>query len=130
MSTGTAIAANVEGPETTNVVWLNSVKGFLGRACEETVAAMPQDQVAYVKGLANEQLFPMGEKALKDICDEIIILNEIRNRFHAAKGQSVMGYQNWREFVERNSAKSLRTVQRRLNEVNGVRPYFKTADVA
>jgi hypothetical protein len=139
MSTATAIAIEpscvestsaspIKETETTNVVCpdaINSVKGFLGRECDNTVAAMPSDQVAYVKGLRNEELFPLGERALKDICDDIIVLNEIRNRFYAAKGQAVMGYASWREFVERNSAYCIRTVQRRLNEVKGVRAYTK-----
>jgi hypothetical protein len=61
----------------------------------------------------------LGEKALKDIADDIIVLAEIRQRFYLAKGKPLMDYLNWREFVERNSRYSLRTIQNRLAEVNG-----------
>jgi hypothetical protein len=75
--------------------------------------------------MTNEELFPLGARALQDIADNFVLLNEIRNRFRDARGSEVMGYQNWRDFVARNSNYSLRTAQRRLNEVNGVRSYTK-----
>jgi hypothetical protein len=37
-----------------------------------------------------------------------------------------LGYIGWKDFVEKNSRYSVRTIQRRLNEVNGVREYTKT----
>lgn len=101
---------------------LGRTKGFLG-VSDDTVAAMDLSAVAHYKAMSNEDLFPIGERALRDIADDIIALDEIRNRFRVQS--PLMGYQNWREFVARNSKYSLRTVQRRLNEVNGVRPYTK-----
>jgi hypothetical protein len=80
---------------------------------------MSQDVVAKYHALSNEDLFPLGEKALKDIADDIIVLYEIRQRFYAAKGSPLLGYQNWREFVERNSKYSIRTIQNRIAEVQG-----------
>jgi hypothetical protein len=128
MATTPATAAPAT-PDTTNVVSVpnitnNSIKGFLGTA-DETVSLMPSDPVAQIHALSNEELFPLGEKALHDIADDIIVLNEIRTRFYLAKGTPLMGYTNWRDFVEKNSRYSIRTVQRRLNEVNGVRGYTK-----
>lgn len=96
----------------------NRVKGFLGTT-GEIITSMPNDPVGYVKGLTDTELFSLGEKALRDIADDIIILDEIRNRFRAANGAAILGYQNWREFVERNSRYSVRTIQNRLAEKNG-----------
>jgi hypothetical protein len=67
--------------------------------------------------LTDDELFPLGEKALHDVADDIIVLNEIRNRFRL-KG-SMRGYSGWKDFVDRNSRYSIKTIQRRLQEVNG-----------
>jgi hypothetical protein len=95
----------------------DTIKGFLGTT--DTVDAMSPEQVHKIHGLTNEELFPLGERALSDIADDIIVLAEIRQRFYLAKGKPLMGYRNWREFVERNSRYSLRTIQNRLVEVHG-----------
>ena len=70
----------------------------------------------------------MGVKALGDIADDILVLDEIRQRFR--KGRAIEGYANWTEFVEKNSKYGIRTIQKRLNQVNGVRPYEKFDPVA
>ena len=96
----------------------NRIKGFLGMT-GEIVPALPADPVAHVKALTNEELFPLGEKALRDIADDIIVLDEIRNRFRAANGVPILSYASWREFVEKNSLYSIRTIQNRLADKNG-----------
>jgi hypothetical protein len=80
---------------------------------------MDVDVVARIHALSDAELFPLGEKALQDIADDIIVLAEIRQRFYEARGVPLRGYKNWREFVEKNSRYSLRTVQRRLTAVKG-----------
>jgi hypothetical protein len=96
----------------------NRVKGFLG-VVGEIVPSFPADPVKHVKALTNEELFPIGEKALHDIVDDIIVLDEIRTRFRQAKGCPILGYASFGEFVERNSRYSIRTIQNRLAEVRG-----------
>jgi hypothetical protein len=96
----------------------NRIKGFLGQT-GEIIPSLPADPVAHVKALSNEELFPLGEKALRDIADDIIVLDEIRNRFRAANGVPILGYASWREFVEKNSLYSIRTIQNRLADKNG-----------
>jgi hypothetical protein len=98
---------------------LDRTKGFLGTSAL-TVAAMDQDIVARYRAMSNEELFPIGEKALGDIADDIIALDEIHTRFHNSKGVPILGYQNWKEFVARNSKYSIRTVQRRLADEHGI----------
>jgi len=95
------------------------LKGFLGTTSEMTAVAevIAPATVAWVQSLSDAEIIPMGEKALGDIADNILLLDEIRQRFR--KGLPILGYTNWSDFVERNSKFSLRTVQRRLNEVNG-----------
>jgi hypothetical protein len=97
----------------------NRLKGFLGTAHEITTVAevVAPKTVAWVRSLSDAEIIPMGEKAIGDIADNILVLDEIRQRFR--KGLPILGYTNWSDFVERNSKFSLRTVQRRLNEVNG-----------
>ena len=92
------------------------LKGFLGVSAE-TVSAMDQTVVEKYKVMSNAELFAIGEKALGDVADDIIALDEIRNRFR--KGHAILGYANWQDFVQRNSKYSLRTAQRRLSEKNG-----------
>jgi hypothetical protein len=58
--------------------------------------------VSYVQGLSNEELFPLGEKALRDIADDLVVLCEIRQRFYAAQGTQILGYSSFSEFVEKN----------------------------
>jgi hypothetical protein len=95
---------------------LNRTKGFLGTA-SEAVEVMDRDIVAKYRAMSNEELIPIGEKALHDIADDIIALDEIRSRFRA--GRAIKGYSSWKEFVSRNSAYSVRTIQRRLSDQNG-----------
>ncbi len=111
----------------------NRLKGFLGTANEMTAIAevIAPATVAWVRSLSDTEIIPMGEKALGDIADNILVLDEIRQRFR--KGLPILGYINWKEFVERNSKYSIRTIQRRLNEVNGkdetkVNDRFKTTE--
>jgi hypothetical protein len=94
----------------------DSIKGFLGTA-DDIIGVLPRDPVAQIHAMTNEELFPLGERALKDIVDDIIVLNEIRNRFRVQA--PLMGYVNWKDFVEKNSRYSIRTVQNRLAELNG-----------
>ncbi len=89
--------------------------------------ALPTEVVQHVRSLSNEELFPLGEAALRDIADNLVILAEIRDRFYHAKG-SLMGYANWKEFVANNSAYSIRTIQRRLNEATGTKDETKVND--
>lgn len=116
MSTGTALSldAQICASEETN-----RLKGFLGTAGEMTAVAetIAPHSVAWVKSLSDAELLPLGERALTDIADDILILDEIRQRFRT-KG-SMMGYSGWREFVEKNSRYSVRTIQNRLAEKNG-----------
>jgi hypothetical protein len=97
----------------------NRLKGFLGTAHEITAVAevVAPKTVGWVRSLSDAEIIPIGEKALADIADNILVLDEIRTRFR--KGLPILGYANWSDFVERNSKFSLRTIQRRLNEVNG-----------
>jgi len=97
----------------------NRLKGFLGTAHEITAVAevVAPKTVGWVRSLSDAEIIPMGEKALGDIADNILVLDEIRTRFR--KGLPIFGYANWSDFVERNSKFSLRTIQRRLNDVNG-----------
>jgi hypothetical protein len=106
----------------------NRLKGFLGTADEVTAVAeiLAPHSVAWVKSLSDDELLPLGAKALNDIADDIIVLDECRQRFRL-KG-SIQGYQGWKDFVEKHSKFSMRTIQRRLNEVNGVRPYTLAVD--
>jgi len=107
-------ATNVASPDAGN----NSIKRLFG-VSDEFRTALPEDSVSYVQGLSNEELFPLGEKALRDIADDLVVLCEIRQRFYAAKVTQILGYDSFRQFVEKNSAYSVRTIQRRLSEVNG-----------
>jgi hypothetical protein len=92
------------------------VKSLFG--VSETFAEdLPQDPVREIHALSNEVLFPIGEKCLREVCDDIIILSEIRSRFQGHS--NILGYVNWKDFVAKNSKYSIRTVQKRLNEVNG-----------
>lgn len=86
------------------------------RAMADAIA----DRSMYVRSLPNDKLFPLGERALTDIIDNIVALHEIRRRFNAAKkGESLMGYASWSAFVKKNSRFSIRTVQRKLSEIDG-----------
>jgi hypothetical protein len=98
---------------------LNRTKGFLGVSAEFAEIA-PRDALTNVRALDNEILFPLGIKALSDIADDLLVLDEIRTRFRAANGRPLMGYVSWKAFVEKNSKFSIRTVQRRLVAVNGI----------
>jgi hypothetical protein len=98
---------------------LDRTKGFLGISAS-TVAAMDKNIVAVYRAMSDEELFPIGEKALRDIADDIIALDEIHSRFRNSKEVPILGYQNWKEFVARNSKYSIRTVQRRLADEHGV----------
>src|SRR5947208_16510821 len=80
----------------------NRVKGFLGMT-GEIVPSLPADPVAYVKALTDAELFSAGEKALRDIADDLIILDEIRNRFRAANGRVLLGYQSWKFSIRRGT---------------------------
>ena len=95
---------------------LNRTKGFLGTAEEMTILA-PRDTVAWVRSLSDAELIPLGEKALKDIADDILVLDEIRQRFR--KGLPILGYNGWKDFVQENSRYSIRTIQRHLAAKNG-----------
>jgi hypothetical protein len=124
MSAATAPAIEAE---TTNVVSeeTNRIKGFLGAGADEVTSVaqvLAPGSIAWVKSLTDAELFPLGERALQDIADDIIVLDEIRQRFRLAGG-GMRGYSGWKQFVEKNSRYTMRTIQRRLNEVNGVRPY-------
>ena len=94
----------------------NRLKGFLG-VSKETVEAMNQTVVEKYRAMSDAELFAIGEKALGDIADDIIALDEIRTRFR--RGHAILGYVNWKEFVQRNSKYSIRTVQNRLAEIHG-----------
>ena len=98
---------------------INRRKGFLGTTDEMTSVAETRapHSVAWVKSLSDDELFPLGERALQDIADDILVLDEIRQRFRL-KG-SMRGYSGWKEFVEKNSRYSMRTIQNRLAEKNG-----------
>jgi hypothetical protein len=114
---GTEAAVTIK-PDATFVAYPNpnaAIKGLLGTNIE----GLPSDILQEVAALSNEQLFPLGEKALRDVADDIVVLAEIRSRFCRAKGRAIIGYQCWKEFVERNSRYGIRTIQRRLNEVHG-----------
>ena len=97
----------------------NRVKGFLGTADEMTAVAdtLSPHSVAWVQSLSDAELLPLGEKALHDIADDILVLDEIRQRFR--RTPSILGYNGWKDFVAQNSRYSIKTIQRRLQEVHG-----------
>lgn len=116
MSTGTAPALDatfVASDEN------NRVKGFLGTSDELTLVAdtLAPHSVAWVRSLSDAELLPLGERALHDIADDILVLDEIRQRFR--RTGAMMGYAGWKDFVERNSRYTLRTIQRKLADKNG-----------
>jgi hypothetical protein len=98
---------------------LNRTKGFLGVSAEFAEIA-PRDALTNIREMNNEVLFPLGIRALSDIADDLLVLDEIRSRFRSANGRPLMGYVSWKAFVEKNSKFSIRTVQRRLVAVNGI----------
>ena len=102
----------------------NRLKGFLGTADEMTAVAevVAPKTVEWVRSLTDAEIIPMGIKALGDIADDILVLDEIRQRFHRG---AIAPYAGWKDFIKKHSKYSLRTVQRRLNEVHGVREYEK-----
>jgi hypothetical protein len=51
------------------------------------------------KAYAHGVLFRMGELALGDIADAILVLAEIRQRFREANGTPIMDYASWQEFI-------------------------------
>jgi hypothetical protein len=113
------MASPAVAPDAQNLRTLNSTKGFLGTT-EEMVEVAPSDTLAAIAAMSNEELLPRGEKALQDIADDILILAEIRKRFRDTNRKgALLGYNSWKEFVEKNSKYSIRTVQNRLAEVNG-----------
>jgi hypothetical protein len=93
------------------------VKGLLG-VSETFSEDFPQDPVREIHNLTDEELFRVGEKCLREITDDIIVLSEIRARF-GKRGGTILGYNGWKDFVARNSKYSIRTVQNRLAEVRG-----------
>jgi len=97
----------------------NRLKGFLGTADELTAVAqtIAPNSVAWVKSLTDEEIIPLSIKALGDIADNVILLDELRQRFR--KGLPIAGYGNWKEFIDKHSKFSIRTIQNRLAEVNG-----------
>jgi hypothetical protein len=101
----------------------NRLKGFIGgMGIDEVTSAaevIDPKSLAGIKSLSDEELFALGAKALQDIADDILILDEIHQRFYRAKGKPILGYQHWREFIEKNSRYSVRTIQNRLAEVHG-----------
>jgi hypothetical protein len=99
----------------------NRLKGFLGTADEMTDVAqiVAPHSVEWVRSLSDSELLPLGERALSDIADDILILDEIRQRFLRAKGQHVGRYTSWKDFVTQNSRYTLRTIQNRLAQKNG-----------
>jgi alkylated DNA repair dioxygenase AlkB len=101
------------------------LKGFLGTADEMTqvAAVVAPKTVEWVRSLTDAEIIPLGVKALGDIADDILVLDEIRQRFR--RGRAIEGYTNWTEFVEKNSKYGIRTIQKRLNTVHGVRGYEK-----
>jgi hypothetical protein len=118
MSTAAATAFDA-----TNVAWsseaLNRTKGFLGTSEEMTAVAeiIAPHSVEWVRSLSDAELLPLGERALHDIADDILVLDEIRQRFH--KSANILGYNGWKDFVTKNSRYSIRTIQRHLAEKNG-----------
>jgi hypothetical protein len=101
------------------VASLNRIKGFLGTTEEMTSVAetLAPHSVEWVKSLSDAELLPLGEKALHDIADDILVLDEIRQRFR--RTPLILGYNGWKDFVTKNSRYSIRTIQRRLSEKNG-----------
>ncbi len=97
----------------------NRLKGFIGTADEMTAVAtvVAPHSVESVKSLTDDELFPLGERALHDIADDILVLDEIKQRFR--QRGSMRGYSGWKDFVEKNSRYSMRTIQNRLAEKNG-----------
>ncbi|MGA8213088.1 MAG: hypothetical protein WB799_05815 [Candidatus Sulfotelmatobacter sp.] len=98
---------------------LNRTKGFLGGTLGEITAAAPPStlSLAEIQAMTDEVLVLAGEQAMADIGDNLLVLDELRQRFR--KGIHFKGYEGWSNFVSRNSRYSLKTIQRRLQEVNG-----------
>ena len=66
------------------------------------------------KSLPDEVLVPKCEASIRDLRDNLPYLLELRERFRLAKGKPILGYTGWQDFVSKNSAHSLRTIQRAL----------------
>jgi hypothetical protein len=99
---------------------LNRTKGFLGTTLGEVTdvatAGAPALLTA-IRALGNDELLRQGELAMQDIGDNLLVLDELRQRFR--QGKRFKGYEGWLDFVARNSRYSPRVIQTKLAEVNG-----------
>jgi len=68
---------------------------------------MDTSVVAHYKAMPNEELFPIGERALGDVADDIIALTRFATV--SVPPDTCHGVPELREFVARNSKYSLRT---------------------
>jgi hypothetical protein len=99
---------------------LNRTKGFLGATLGEVTDAVPpehQPSLAEIKAMTNDALVLAGERAMQDIGDNLLVLDELRQRFR--RGINFKGYAGWQDFVAKNSRYSIKTIQNRLAAKNG-----------
>jgi hypothetical protein len=96
---------------------LNRTKGFLGTTLGEISADADRPVLAEIQAMSDATLVIAGELAMQDIGDNLLILDELRQRFR--KGIHFKGYDGWSDFITKNSRYSLRTIQTKLAAVNG-----------
>ena len=99
---------------------LNRTKGFLGGTLAEITAAVPAEHLPMlsdIQAMTDGALVVASEHAMQDIGDNLLVLDELRQRFR--RGVRFKGYLSWSDFVGRNSRYSLRTIQMKLTAVNG-----------
>jgi len=97
----------------------NRTKGFLGETLAEITEAASPDHptLAEIRAMTNDVLLLAGQQAMQDIGDNLLVLDELRQRFR--RGDHFKGYTGWKDFVTQHSRYSIKTIQRRLQEVHG-----------
>jgi len=99
---------------------LNRTKAFLGGTRSEVTNAVPVEggrTLADIRALTDADLIIAGEIAMQDIGDNLLVLDELRQRFRS--GKTFTGYSGWQDFVARNSRYSMRVIQNKLAEFKG-----------
>lgn len=93
--------------------------GSLASGLASIVTTVMPDRAGYFRTMPDAELFPIGERAAKNLKDDAPALNEIRQRFKSANGQPLMGYTGWLDFVAKNFDIGARQIQKRLAGING-----------
>jgi hypothetical protein len=117
MASTAAAPAKADAASVSHSIELKEAGGVLTSALANIVRVVAPDNT--FASMANEELFPIGERAAKSLKHDAAALNEIRQRFKNANGQPLMGYTGWLDFLAKNFDVTPRQIQRKLNEVNG-----------